>query len=92
MHSPNMLTGLRRWLLAILLPISERQAMYHLPVIHCEKGKSLNLHVLMWILSGVLSSIFLGGVNSHAAGGDVQVSNNGSHLSCESHPQPLPPS
>ncbi len=72
-HSPRLLTGLRQWLLAILLPISERHAVYHLPVIHCKDERQFNLHVIMWALSGVLSSIFLGAVHSQASSTVSQV-------------------
>lgn len=60
MHSPQMLTGLGHWLLAILSPLSRKQAVYHLPVVHCEENRQLRLRVLMWTLSGVLSSVFFG--------------------------------
>lgn len=61
MHSPHVLTGVIQWLYAIILPSSEKRLTYHLPVIECkEEERLLQLNVIMWVLSGVLPTLFLG--------------------------------
>lgn len=70
-NSPHMLTGLRQWLLALISPSYERQ--YHLPVIQCEREREVELHVLMWTLSGVISTKFLGAIHSGATDKGLKV-------------------
>lgn len=63
---PHMFMGLTQWLCAILSTSSER-AIYHLPVVDCKTERLLQLNILMWVLSCVLPTAFLGGVQSQSA-------------------------
>lgn len=72
-HSPHLLTGLIKWLCAILLPKSERGEVYHLPVVDCVGERLLELDVLMWVLSSVLPTLFLGAVPTLVAGKEVGI-------------------
>lgn len=61
MQSPQMLTGLRQWLNAIIEPTSEQRPAYHLPVVECKDRESqLQLNVFMWVMSSVLPVVYLG--------------------------------
>lgn len=73
MHSPQMLTGLRQWLCAIVNPVEQRPA-YHLPVVECAEQESrLQLNVVMWMLSSVLPMIYLGTLHSPVMAREVCV-------------------
>ena len=63
-HSPHVLAGVIQWLYTILLPSSEKRLTYHLPVIECKEERLLQLNVTMWVLSGVLPTLFLGALPS----------------------------
>lgn len=70
-QSPRMFMGLTQWLCAILSPSPER-AIYHLPVVDCKAEKLLQFNVLMWVLSCVLPTVFLGGAQRQTTGQKVQ--------------------
>lgn len=72
-HSPHLLAGVIQWLYAIILPSSEKRLAYHLPVIECkEEERLLQLNVIMWVLSGVLPTLFLGALPSQVKEREVK--------------------
>ena len=61
-HSPQMLTGLKHWLYTIVAPA---RPAYHLPLVDSiEEERQLQLKVMVWVLSGVLPTIYLGALHS----------------------------
>lgn len=67
-HSPQLLTGVRQWLCAII----KTGSAYHLPVVECTERERLpQLNVTMWVLSGVLPMVYFGTLQSPVTSREV---------------------